>query len=387
MKDDAERKPEEKEFKKSFQNIHSLILQAIENQAKDLDLTSSSKDIIPWGAIYFDDEIIDKILTDCPNLVSIKTGIPHSLEEIKCFSKFHQLKKLHIKSVYHRLDDLCLLLSLLPNLTHLTLETGYWLGDEFHNVLSKLPNLQFLEFFDFERMRIEDFNRLSELKQLKGLRLEEISFDPKEEELPKNRDLKPLAPCPQFKYLEMSFFSICDASAKLIASLSNLETLISSASAMTDKGFYELQKLEKLKTLHLESCHHLTKKSFKALNLLHSLEELSLESCFRLTNQGLEAICSIENLKVLRLDYCSKVSKSGWDQIQKLPNLEVLILEHCSIKDHSPFMNLPKLKKLGISDNLLSEKQLAELAKNSCFELLPKGAFSVEKKWEEFINQ
>lgn len=371
MKDDEERKPEEKKSKEFFQNIHPRILRAVENNSTSLDLRDRTGDYISWKAPYFTTESVEFLLNGCPNLVSITGRL--DVESIKHLGKFTKLQRLHIGGIYHNLEEFSLILPFLQNLIYLTLENVYSLNNQFHTILSKLPELQFLDFFDFEAMRIEDFYHLSNLKQLIGLRIEESSLDPREQKPINNDKLKSFLRSQDFKYLELTYsFSICDNAANLISSLNNLQTLICNVFEMTDKGFTYFQKIKNLKTLHLGSCINITDQGFRTLSSMPLLEELSLEGCHQLKDKGLEAILSLKNLKTLQLDFCSGVSDAGWSQLKNLVNLEKLTLDFCGITNLGNFQNFPRLKKLRICGKTISEENFKNLTKASELKIIPK---------------
>ena len=140
-----------------------------------------------------------------------------------------------------------------------------------------------------------------------------------------------------------------------------LEVLSLQNTAVTDAGLKPLNKLSKLKSLHLGGCKAVTGSGFADLPDLAALEVLYLNDTAT-NDAGMKAVARLREVKTLDLDR-TKITDAGVRELATPRGLVSLSVEETAVGDAGLIAVAEKAKKLeraGVKKSKVTEKGAAD---------------------------
>lgn len=127
----------------------------------------------------------------------------------------------------------------------------------------------------------------------------------------------------------------------------------------------EVVNLPLLKLRVIES--EIDSKTLSLIGQMKELEYLDLIQCYGFENKDLKPLSSLSKLKALGIEH-SILNNEGIETVLNIKTLETLILSNSSNLDFSflaKLKKLPNLKRLGIGQNQVSERDFAAITNNT----------------------
>ena len=158
--------------------------------------------------------------------------------------------------------------------------------------------------------------------------------------------LQQIEPCMEVESMSISCAQLGVEHMREIAKFPNLNALQIRASFFGEKAIDELQKIKKLRELHLWHCPGVEDSVLEEIGKLKELEQLHIPGLAQITNKGFHSLLQLSNLTVLDLTLFNINDKALEKIVEKLTKLMSLNLSSCLHITDAGVTHLKKLPQL-----------------------------------------
>jgi hypothetical protein len=138
-----------------------------------------------------------------------------------------------------------------------------------------------------------------------------------------------------------------------LISLTNVQSLDVSNTALTNVGLKYISTLKGLSTLNITNCNSIINNNIQYILELINLKNLLMSLCYWLSNEGMQYISFLTNLENLNISSCNKVTNVGIKLLSNLKNLQKLNIIGCNKntihKSITHLCNIPNLQYLSLN--------------------------------------
>lgn len=216
------------------------------------------------------------------------------------------------------------------------------------DILSILPNLQYLNLYNYPWTNVQIIQQIMKLENLIYVSLG-INDDILENGMQYLEKIKSLQKI-DFGYCKMN--AVTDNHMRYLWNVVGIQSLALFAEDLliTDKGMVEILGMKNLKELCIIDCKYLTNDAIRHLTLLQSLEKIELISCDYFDEHCLSYLFKMSNLQSISIDNCNNFGNIALQYLSEMYWLKHLTFTELKTSEGLYYLNkLDALESLNIS--------------------------------------